>query len=260
MADPGQLLIATHGADSGHWYDAKTGAPAYTIVSKSGTERPTTLRDARKLGLVPGVTTLIKLAANPSLLNYIKKQVLLAALTLPKIDGEAEDDWVDRVMADADEHRIKAAERGTLIHAWIQQGFEGKPLPEDGEIYFHAAQAALAVGGIAGPWKCETTFARDGYGGKLDLWRPSWYLLDVKTTDKPLSGLSLFDDHYMQTAAYRRGVDDPLVHCGILFISTKDVAARLMMITEEQLQRGWAMFEKLLGYYYAKTGLTDAHP
>ena len=38
-------LIASHAAESGHWY-GRNGEPAYTIVGANGKARPTTLRDA----------------------------------------------------------------------------------------------------------------------------------------------------------------------------------------------------------------------
>lgn len=258
MTDPGQVLTATHAQESQHWY-AKDGTPAYEIIGKNGNSRPTTLRDARKLGLVPSVTTISREAAKPSLENWKAQQVLLAALTLPRDDGEAEQDYVARIMADSKEQAVKAAERGTLIHAWIQQGFEGKPLPEDGEIYYHVANVELLrhdLGiGFGSTWQCEMTFARDGYGGKVDLRQHKRIIIDIKTKDAPLEGLKTWDDMHMQLAAYRYGLADLGAECGILFVSTKDVAAKLVMIPEEQLQRGWNMFQSLLSYWYAKTGL-----
>ena len=38
--------------NSEHWY-SRDGRPAYEVESAKGMMRPTTLRDARKLGLVP---------------------------------------------------------------------------------------------------------------------------------------------------------------------------------------------------------------
>lgn len=134
-------------------------------------------------------------------------------------------------------------------------------MPEDGEIYLHAANVELLKHGLDDSWECERTFARDGYGGKVDLWKryvrscAKNVILDTKTTDKSLDGLKTWDDHAMQLGAYRHGLDDPGAECGILFVSTKDVAAKLVMIPEEQLQRGWNMFQALLSYWYAKTGL-----
>ena len=43
------MSIAT---ESGHWYQAD-GTPAYEIKKPGGGMRPATLRDARKLGLLP---------------------------------------------------------------------------------------------------------------------------------------------------------------------------------------------------------------
>ena len=49
-------------SESGHWY-TQEGEPMYTIVGANGKERNTTLRDAKKEGFVPSVTTIIGIAA-----------------------------------------------------------------------------------------------------------------------------------------------------------------------------------------------------
>ena len=90
-------LIASHAAESGHWY-GRNGEPAYTIVGANGKARPTTLRDARKLNLVPSVTTIIKVASQPGLDRWKQEQVLLAALTLPKVNDESDDDYIARIL------------------------------------------------------------------------------------------------------------------------------------------------------------------
>ena len=75
--------------ESTHWY-TRAGNPMYTIIGKNGKERNTTLRDARTLDLVPSVTTILGVAAKPGLEKWKQEQVLLAALTLPRQDGEGE--------------------------------------------------------------------------------------------------------------------------------------------------------------------------
>ena len=75
--------IIARSAESVHWYQ-HNGAPQYTVKAKDGSDRPTTLRDARKLNLVPSVTTILKIAAKPGLEAWKLNQMLLAALTLPK--------------------------------------------------------------------------------------------------------------------------------------------------------------------------------
>ena len=69
-------------AESTHWY-AKDGTPVYEVPRASGEGmRNTTLRDARKMSLVPSVTTIINIAAKPGLEAWKLNQLLLAALTL----------------------------------------------------------------------------------------------------------------------------------------------------------------------------------
>ena len=105
-------------SESNHWYD-KNGQPAYTVEAKDGTQRPTTLRDARKLGLVPSVTTILKVAAKPGLQAWMDKQLLMAALTLPRKPDESEDEYIDRIVQDSKEQGRRAAQHGTDIHAAI---------------------------------------------------------------------------------------------------------------------------------------------
>jgi hypothetical protein len=111
--------FVTHIAESTHWYD-RDGKPAYTVKAKDGSPRPTTLRDARKLALVPSVTTIIKCASAPGLERWKLDQMLHAALTLPRGSTEPEAEWIGRVWADSKETASKAADRGTSIHAAIQ--------------------------------------------------------------------------------------------------------------------------------------------
>jgi len=77
-------------AESTHWY-TREGVPMYTVEAKNGNQRPTTLRDARALDLVPSVTTVLNVAAKPGLEAWKQRQLLLAALTLPRSEDEAED-------------------------------------------------------------------------------------------------------------------------------------------------------------------------
>jgi hypothetical protein len=72
---------------AGHWYTLD-GEPCYTIVGKNGAERNTTLRDARTMALVPSVTTIIRQAAAPALEKWKRDQLLMAALTLPRMPNE----------------------------------------------------------------------------------------------------------------------------------------------------------------------------
>ena len=52
------MSITVRASESSHWY-TREGAPKYTVEAKNGNPRNTTLADARKLNLVPSVTTII---------------------------------------------------------------------------------------------------------------------------------------------------------------------------------------------------------
>src|SRR5574337_844081 len=86
MNAPATASFATEG---GHWY-ASDGSAAYTIKARDGSDRPTTLRDARKLMLWPSVTTIIAAGARPALERWKAEQLMLAALTLPRLPDERE--------------------------------------------------------------------------------------------------------------------------------------------------------------------------
>ena len=244
--------IKDHVKESGHWYH-KDGSPAYTIVGKNGKERDTTLRDARKLDLLPSVTSIIRCAAAPGLELWKAQQVLMAALTTDRLPEETEADYISRIIKDSQEQSAKARERGTWIHAVVQSGFENKPVAADDYIYYESAKKELDKHCGAVEWQCEQSFAVDRYGGKKDL-EGGGYLIDIKTTEKDLADIKTWPEHAMQLAAYDY---DKKHMCGILYINVNTDESKLIIIDEKEIYKGWKMFSALLDYYYAKTNLGE---
>jgi hypothetical protein len=128
-------------SESNHWY-TRDGLPRYTVMGKNGKERNTTLRDARTENLVPSVTTVLNVMAKPALIQWLQKQVLLAALTLPRREQEPEEDYIDRIMSDSKEQGRAAADAGTDIHASIQGFYEGEVITRH-EAHVKGTVAAL---------------------------------------------------------------------------------------------------------------------
>lgn len=254
---------AVHPSESGHWYD-REGRPAYEVLAKSGQTRPTTLRDARKLDLVPGVSTIIQCASSWGLENWKIDQGILAALTLPRALDETEIDWLGRVKQDASEQARRAAERGTEIHAAIQRWYESAYLIEEPSDVVVAV--TTAVGSRFGEyleWVPELAFANPlGFGGKADLLGADEHvgdvLLDFKTKDAwpedfPPKG---FEEHAMQLAAYRVGLGRPEAACANVFVSrTEPWQVHIHEWTEDEMQRGWVMFRSLLAFWKAKNNI-----
>src|SRR5262249_7873584 len=104
-----------------HWY-RRDGEALHSVPSAKGslqtvTMRPTTLRDARKLGLLPSVTNVLGVINKPELVEWKMTQAVLAALTLPRADGEELGAFAKRVVEDAQSQVKGAAEFGSAFHA-----------------------------------------------------------------------------------------------------------------------------------------------
>lgn len=249
----------THASDSTHWY-AADGTPVYEVPrAKGGGTRSATLADARKLGLYPGVTSIIKCAAAPGLEVWKQQQVLMAALTLPRVEGETSEQLCARIMADSGEQARKARDRGTQIHAAIQGHYEGKA-PTDEEMWPFIKGVSECIRQNCGMqnWTAEKPCAHPlGYGTKADLHCPL-YVLDFKGSDfteEEAPKLKTYEEHHMQLAATRNALDLRQAECGIVYVSrTVPGLARLVRVDEPQLIRGWGMFTALLTYWQEKSG------
>jgi hypothetical protein len=240
-------------SESSHWYD-KDGNPCYTVIAKNGEPRPTTLRDAKKSGLVPSVTTIIKLLANPGIDYYKQEQTILACLTLPKHSEESDDDYISRIIVDSKSHAKNAADDGTKIHTSIESFYLKQSYEHEETVL--AADKALTEHFGKQVWVPEKTFARDGFAGKTDL-SASGIIVDTKTKemdvgDKP----AIYDAYPMQLAAYRAGLGMPDARGANLFVSrNKPGVVVVKEYTSEELDRGWKMFQLLKELFYVKTGL-----
>jgi len=247
------MLVKENTSESGHWY-LPDGSPAYRIIGKNGKERNSTVKDAREHGLLPSVTTIIGCASKPALDVWKQQQAILSALTLPRLEGESEEDWLSRVVADSKETAKSAAERGTQIHGVIEAFYEGIYIPELPP-YVRAVENAINEHFGSQLWISEKSFAYGGFGGKCDLVAKSGFVVDFKTTEKDLDKLDYFFDHQMQLAAYRQGFEMPKARCAIVYVNALQNKAKLVEIPEDDLRIGWECFTHLLAFYRAKNKL-----
>ena len=248
-------MIATdaRAAESTHWY-TRTGDPMYTVPSKKdGSQRPTTLRDARERNLVPSVTTILNIAAKPGLNVWLQEQAILAALTLPRYENELESVWLKRVVQDSKSQAREAADLGTEIHTAVQGFYEGRKASAF-PIHVQTCTKAIESHYGARNWVAERAFAHEmGFGGKVDL-HCDGIVIDIKTKDfSDPSKVVPYDEHLMQLAAYRVGLGMPEARCANVFISrTNPELAVVTEWAEEDLQRGWKMFTALLSFWQYK--------
>ncbi len=235
---------------SEHWYD-REGRPAYEVPAKSGYLRPTTLSDARKLGLVPSVTTVLGVLAKPALESWKVRQGILAALTLTRNPNEGDDAFLARVLADSGEQAKTAAEEGTRIHDACECAMQGRPFPDRYQPHVAAVKERLAevFPGVT-DWVAEASFAHPfGFGGKVDLHSPSTgIVVDYKGKDGDFSdGKKLAYDQHYQLAAYQRGLLLPRAPCANFFVSRTHPGKLAHHVWSAALvDEGWAVFEAAL--------------
>jgi hypothetical protein len=208
--------------ESNHFY-LPDGRPFYEVPNANGILRSVTLRDARKVGAMPSVTTVLQVLAKPALENWKVRQGILAALTLPRIADEPEDTWLDRIHADSRAQAQAAADEGTRIHDAIEKSFIGQRVPDEYKPHVEAARAEIQrLFSYVTDWVAEKSFAHpSGYGGKVDLHSPSTgIVIDYKGKDGDFSdGKKLAYEQHYQLAAYQHGLDLPRMTCANIFVS-----------------------------------------
>ena len=147
-----------------HWYH-RDASPCYEVEGK-----PTTLRHARKMNLVPSPTSVLGVIHKPGLQTWKDNQLFEAARSLP-------DASLGEVKGKAGEIAAEAAEKGTGIHdsierliAYSEGRVEDYHIPDD--VMDPHAQAAFlewyATNGCHSIWIERYIPTTYGYGGRCD--------------------------------------------------------------------------------------------
>lgn len=244
-------------SESGHWY-TPDGKPAYEVpyADPSKGFRPATLRDAKKLGLYPSVTGIIRLAAAPGLERWKQEQVLMAALTLTRIEGESDKDFISRIYRDSQEQGKKAAELGTAIHGAVESYYQGRSYAAEFKPHVDAVTQAIKERFGEQKWMAEKSFSSPhGFGCKIDLIAEG-VVIDYKSKEFGPENLpTAYDENLMQLAANAVAAGAPLatVRTANVFISRNNPGlVHVVEHSADDLARGWRMFESLLSFWKAK--------
>lgn len=192
----------------GHWY-SKEGEPHHDAD----------LRIARKMGYLPSVTSILKIMAQPGLDIWKNEQILLSALTTPQIEGEMEMEFIQRVMAGADEQRDVAATFGERIHEaienYIPADLQYRRIPPfvTQEINLDLAFSGIRKfldDAIVKTVFCEKIFVSSrGYGGKLDWYGDILIVSQDTTDDRIVRGLIDWKTQGVKQRAYKKPKNVP---------------------------------------------------
>lgn len=224
---------------SEHWY-RPDGTPCYELAKKSGegVKRPT-LADARELGLVPGVTTILKILHKPALQDWLIGQAVKAVMDTPRKKGETKDEFVERVLVQErvqDQEAAGAADLGTEIHSAIEDAIQGRQYPDHLQPYVQPVIDRL--GQMGKVVKSEFVVVGDGYAGRADALVDNGSVLclpDFKTT-RTMPKKQSWNEHRIQTAFYAAtlgNVADRHVITGNIYISTVNPGEVTVCLQEE---------------------------
>lgn len=239
-----------------HWYQ-QDGSPAHFMGSGGS---PTTLREARKFGLYPSVTTVLDLIAKPGLERWKRDQSVLAALTLPRLDGESSGLLLERIEQDAARQAQEAAEVGFAIHAAIEASFALQAVPEAYTRHVSAVRQILVDNfPEVDDWVIEKSFAHPaGFGGKVDIHSPRWHLVgDHKgVAVAPDEKKQLTYDQHWQLGAYAEGLGMPADARGFnIFVSrTHPGHVRFHEWSPEKMRQGRLVFMDTLRLWQSIRG------
>ena len=237
-----------------HYY-TQEGDPRHFIPKKDGTgDRPTTIKDARKEGLLPSVTTIIKVMNKPALDQWRMGEVAKAALAYtPASDAEPLDNAIANVLASAEANMSVAADFGSEFHGHIEALLSGgsevcHSVTPNMDIAFEQAKEFLLKADriIAS----EKTVIGDGYAGKFDLiceMDERETLVDFKSR-KPSGGKlrPYFDSDAVQLAAYRAALGRRDLRCmSALFSSDGKVEPTFIVWGEDELAKALEIFRAL---------------
>jgi hypothetical protein len=167
------------------------------------------LRDARKLGLLPSVTTILRILHKEGLEKWKIEQAVLAVVTSPRQPGEKDDDFIRRILHEEEVHEQEgriARDKGTEIHDALDFFLGGMQV--DAQILAWIAPAAEAVKAFGAVVTTETNLVGPGFAGKSDAIQEAdshWSISDFKSAKKlPDPAKGAWMEHRLQLAAYAK--------------------------------------------------------
>lgn len=242
----------------GHFYD-RDGNPQHFTNG-----RDSTLRDARKHGWFPSVTGILDTLDKPGLNNWKLKRVSTAAWDNPPVGFDTPESYHDLLMQEAFKESEGQRDRGSEIHAAMEDIWNGDKVRGDGDIIEIADAACSAIRAYCetGDFTPEITFAhRVGFGGMVDL-HSDEFCIDYKSKDitdqqwdkytagkKPYPALA-YPEHAMQLAAYDQGLENPGRRCINVFVD-RQIPGRVVIHEWDvsDMDTAWEKFRLLVRYW-----------
>lgn len=242
-----------------HWYSPE-GILVTAVERADGNgDRPPTVRDARKLGLLPSVTTILQVLEKPALTEWKVEQAILAALTLPGIDGESMDERMARIREDMKAQSERAMEFGNIIHnAIATYGTTGRVVLAEYPEYVEPVVRWMDDEQVRGTH--EAAMATDDYAGTIDFYGSTrmfrHVLIDFKTqATRPGKKIKVYDEWAYQLAAYRAMVGYDYDCVNVIISSTEPGRIAEHVWDAEYMVKAEKVFNHILKIFKISKGL-----
>jgi hypothetical protein len=215
---PNNMALIQRRERDAHWY-RKDGSPCHTMIGKStGRERPTTVKDARELNLIPSVTNILSMKAKPALDVWKLDKAIMAAMKMERKGNETDEDFATRIAEASEDEARKAAEWGTLLHEQVEHYNIHGSFSGTGEILDYVKWYE--------PWfkenivkviSAEKTIVGNGYAGRMDLYaiirhdgKDRRAVIDLKSQKfGNRKKANFYPEWSMQLAAYANPLTEP---------------------------------------------------
>jgi hypothetical protein len=256
--------------------DGKAAHTQATKTKGAKPTRPTTIADAKRMGLLPSVSAYTRMLAAPYLERYKMLEVAKACYYCPATGDESYDDYARHILEKSGKDGSGAAEVGTQVHAALDLFFtdreawlahpdiqcqDGNIVPADSFVL----PAIAKIDGLGLEVKSTESIlvnAAYGYAGTTDMvftHKNLCGILDFKTKrthegEPVISG----DTHCMQIAAYHAaywGADDgePIGVNAVgynVYISTTEIGrVEVVEYSRDELVEAWQAFKSCLTLY-----------
>ena len=257
-----------------HWYTI-WGEAAHTQPTKSKTAknptRPTTIRDAKALKLLPSVSGILKVINNPALERWKFSEIVRACYENPPDimedleSRESLDDYTKRILDMAFNVATDAADLGTRIHANIEAVLKKEVMLYEDEftLALNAVKAMDDLGIDVVESEFCTTCPEYGYAGTTDVAFTKGEvcgILDFKSK-KTKEGEPIIPSfgHAAQIAAYHvsywtKGdlIKDNSVGYNVYISTTEPGRVEVVKYDADTLRREFEMFTNALAIWRHK--------
>jgi len=253
--------------EAGRWY-SRDGKPVNEVKSADGKRmvKPNVLH-ARKYGNKPSVTYVLQLLRDPGLEQWQKRQIVMAALSVPRPAGVSDADWndiekrTDMIIGDAEAQVESAANKGKDWHAIIENALLGRTLGQLNEI--ESGVVAKFKGwltqelGEGFSVVVERSLISDRFGLTPDIVAQDrdltkTLLCDIKTVadDSPmLLKAKPYRKWLYQIAPYWRCTDADITRCWEAIVGRESGAVRFHLWPQSDITEGWKAFSLLMQFW-----------